>query len=88
MDNAVAKMAGNADKLQTCGEMMGDMFEISKLRREDFKAHTGVAEGDDLLQAFTQSSSKKERGHQGPAAFLIMVSGLDKVRCSYLFFSF
>ncbi|XP_012287686.1 putative aminopeptidase W07G4.4 isoform X2 [Orussus abietinus] len=78
MDNAVAKQESNAEKLQASGEMMGDPMEISRLRRDDFQFHRGKAEGDDLLQAVNKMSSVLERGHQGPGAFLIMVSGLDK----------
>lgn len=40
----------------------------------------GKAEGEDVLQANNQPSSRTPRGHQGPAAFLILASGLDKVR--------
>lgn len=79
MDNAVARLASNAEKLQASGETMGDPFEISRIRREDFQTHKGRAEGDDILQALNQSSSKTPRGHQGPAAFLIKAAGLEKV---------
>ncbi|KYM94413.1 Putative aminopeptidase W07G4.4 [Cyphomyrmex costatus] len=78
MDNAVARLASNAEKLQASGEAVGDLFEISRIRREDFLTHQGRAEGDDILQALNQLSSKIPRGHQGPAAFLIKASGLDK----------
>lgn len=84
MDNAVARMNCNAEKLQASGEVMGDPFEISRIRREDFQTHRGRAEGDDVLQALNKASSKCPRGHQGPAAFLIRASGLDKV--SYFLF--
>lgn len=79
MDNAVARLGSNAEKLQASGETMSDPFEISRIRREDFASHEGRAEGDDILQALNQPSSKLPRGHQGPAAFLIKASGLDKV---------
>ncbi|XP_032663447.1 putative aminopeptidase W07G4.4 isoform X1 [Odontomachus brunneus] len=78
MDNAVARINCNAEKLQASGEVMGDPFEISRIRREDFRTHRGQAEGDDVLQALNKPSSKTLRGHQGPAAFLIRASGLDK----------
>ncbi|XP_011880685.1 PREDICTED: putative aminopeptidase W07G4.4 isoform X3 [Vollenhovia emeryi] len=78
MDNAVARLASNAEKLQASGEAIGDPFEISRIRKEDFQIHQGRMEGDDILQALNQPSSKVERGHQGPAAFLIKASGLDK----------
>ncbi|KAL0105085.1 hypothetical protein PUN28_016616 [Cardiocondyla obscurior] len=78
MDNAVARRVNNAEKLQALGEAIGDPFEVSRIRREDFLTHQGKVEGDDILQALNQPSVKSQRGHQGPAAFLIKVSGLDK----------
>lgn len=87
MDNAVARLSSNAEKLQASGEAMGDPFEISRIRREDFHFHEGKSEGDDIHQAVSQLSAKVPRGHQGPAAFLIKASGLDKVSYFYhLFF--
>lgn len=79
----MARLASNAQKLQASGEVMGDPFEISQIRREDFATHAGRAEGDDVLQALNKPSSKTPRGHQGPAAFLIKASGLDKVSHLY-----
>ncbi|XP_043267203.1 putative aminopeptidase W07G4.4 isoform X2 [Venturia canescens] len=78
MDNAVARLSSNAERLRASGGTMGDPFEISTLRREDFKSHEGKAEGDDVVQAPNEASTKINRGHQGPAAFLIKASGLDK----------
>ncbi|XP_015594857.1 putative aminopeptidase W07G4.4 isoform X2 [Cephus cinctus] len=78
MDNAVARLVSNAEKLQASGEVLADPFEISRIRREDFRFHEGQAEGDDILQAGRGASTKINRGHQGPAAFLIKASGLDK----------
>lgn len=80
----MARLSSNAEKLQASGETMGDPFEISRIRREDFLFHEGIAEGDDLRQAVNQPSSKLPRGHQGPAAFLIKASGLDKVSCFFI----
>lgn len=80
MDNAVARLVSNAEKLQASGETMGDPFEISRIRREDFNFHEGLTEGDDILQSANKDTAITERGHQGPSAFLIMASGLDEVR--------
>lgn len=80
MDNAVARLVSNAEKLQASGETMGDPFEISRIRREDFHFHEGRTEGDDIYQAPPKGSSVTNRGHQNPSAFLIMASGLDKVK--------
>jgi len=79
MDNAVARLTSNAEKLQASGETMGDPIEISRVRREDFYSHEGCAEGDDVVQASNKRSRKVQRGHQGLAAFLMMASGLEKV---------
>jgi len=79
MDNAVARLNSNAEKLQASGETMGDPIEISRLRREDYYSHRGLTEGDDILQTSAKRNNH-QRCHQGAAAFLIMASGLEKVR--------
>lgn len=58
---------------------MGDVFEVSTIRREDYEFHKGKSEYEDILQCNNLPSSATPRGHQTPAAFLIMASGLDKV---------
>ncbi|KAK7590114.1 hypothetical protein V9T40_001727 [Parthenolecanium corni] len=78
MDNAVARKAQNYLLLSKFSEAIGDPIEISSIRREDYQFHRGKAEGEDVLQANNQPSSRTPRGHQGPAAFLILASGLDK----------
>lgn len=59
------------------------MFEVSTIRREDYEFHKGKSEYEDILQANNLPSSATPRGHQSPAAFLIMASGLDKVLICY-----
>lgn len=80
-------MAGliRCSPLLSAGEVLGDMFEISNIRREDFEFHCGKSEYEDVLQCNNQPSSATPRGHQSPSAFLIMVSGLDKVVLIYPF---
>ncbi|XP_014212838.1 putative aminopeptidase W07G4.4 [Copidosoma floridanum] len=78
IDNSVAKTISNAYKLQACGEVMGDPFEVSVLRKDDFEHHKGKCEADDVVQGGSKPSAQSERGHQGPAAFLLMASGLNK----------
>lgn len=63
----------------SAGEVLGDMFEVSTIRREDYEFHKGKSEYEDVLQSNNLPSSATPRGHQAPAAFLIMTSGLDKV---------
>lgn len=65
--------------LPPAGEVLGDLFEVSTIRREDYEFHKGKSEYEDILQSNNLPSSATPRGHQAPAAFLIMASGLDKV---------
>lgn len=78
MDNKVAENAGHGLNFCKSGELIGDPAEISPLRREDFDFHRAKTYGEDLLQCNNLPSSRTPRGHQTPAAFLIMASGLDK----------
>uniref|UniRef100_A0A8C7V3V0 Zgc:152830 n=1 Tax=Oncorhynchus mykiss TaxID=8022 RepID=A0A8C7V3V0_ONCMY len=48
------------------------------IRREDYDFHKGKSEYEEILQSNNLPSSATPRGHQTPAAFLIMASGLDK----------
>lgn len=65
MDNGPALKSGNSSRLQTAGDLIGDVFEISRIRSEDFDQHRGEAVGDDVKQANNQPSSRTPRGHQG-----------------------
>jgi len=78
MDNGPAHAIRNATKLQDAGDLVGDQFEISRIRREDYVFHTGKSEYEDTLQCNNAPSSRTPRGHQSPSAFMIMTSGLDK----------
>lgn len=78
MDNKVNEMAGHGTDFCKSGQLIGDPAEISPLRKEDFAFHRSKAYGEDLLQCNNLPSSRTPRGHQTPAAFLIMASGLDK----------
>ncbi|XP_028654033.1 putative aminopeptidase W07G4.4 [Erpetoichthys calabaricus] len=78
MDNGPARKSRNAQQWQEVGDALGDPFEISTIRREDFDFHKGKSEYEDILQCNNLPSSATPRGHQTPAAFLIMASGLDE----------
>ncbi|XP_077991956.1 putative aminopeptidase W07G4.4 isoform X2 [Glandiceps talaboti] len=78
LDNGPARRTKHAQLLQEAGHVYGEPLEISTIRREDFVFHSGPSEYEDVVQANTQPSSATARGHQSPAAFLIMASGLDK----------
>lgn len=79
MSNGPARNQRIDENLQNSGELIADPYEISRIRREDYEAHKGKSEYEDIMQCFTKSGAMTGRGHQGPAAFLIMASGLDKV---------
>merc|ERR1711862_218533 len=62
---------------------VGDMFEISTVRREDWQFNTDKSgEFVAILQANSAPSTRTPRGHQVPGAFLQQVSGLDKHQLS------
>eukprot|EP00106_Octopus_bimaculoides_P010221 XP_014777663.1 PREDICTED: putative aminopeptidase W07G4.4 [Octopus bimaculoides] len=64
MDNGPAKKKKMSQNLQEVGHSIGDLFEISNIRH--------------VLQCNNLPSSQTPRGHQTPAAFLILASGMDK----------
>ncbi len=66
-------------QLQNAGDLTADPYEISTLRREDYTMVAGKSEYEDLLQCNNAPSTMTSRGHQFPAAFMIVGSGLDKV---------
>jgi len=83
MDNGPAKASGTAQKVQEAGEKIGDMFEISTVRREDWDfVQDKSGEFVSVLQCNNAPSSRTPRGHQMPAAFMMTVSGLDKHQMS------
>jgi leucyl aminopeptidase len=79
MSNGPARTAQIDRSLQECGDHIADPYEISTIRRDDFKTLSGKSEYEDLLQSTNNPSTAEPRGHQFPAAFLIMASGLEKV---------
>jgi len=79
MDNGPAKKGNFAQALQATGDVYGDPFEISTMRKEDhdfIKDKSG--EFVDILQCNNAASTRTPRGHQFPGAFLQAVSGLTK----------
>jgi leucyl aminopeptidase len=78
MDNGVAQASGHGLKLRDSGEELGHPCEISYLRKEDFDFNSGKGYGEDLLQCNNVASSRTPRGHQIPAGFMMMSTGLDK----------
>lgn len=81
MDNGPARNAGHAERLKKLGDLIGEPFEVSTIQREDFAAHQGVCLGEDVVQANNLPSSRTPRGHQTPAAFIMLASGLASHGC-------
>jgi leucyl aminopeptidase len=78
VDNGPARLRGAAARLQRVGEAWGDPFEISLLRRDDVDFVQPRSRADDVLSCNNKPSSQTPRGHQFPAAFLAIASGLDR----------
>ncbi|KAL7064043.1 hypothetical protein AAHC03_04342 [Spirometra sp. Aus1] len=78
MDNGPARKSGESFKLRDGGALIADITEISSLRREDYEVCYPVSEYEDLQQRNTHANTIKYRGHQYPAAWMIMASGLSK----------
>lgn len=78
IDNGPARDRGTADRLGRVGDLWGDPFEVSRLRREDFDFVRPRSVADDVLSSNNLPSTGTARGHQFPMAFLCIASGLDR----------
>jgi len=78
LSNKPARNLKIDSSLQASGDLMADPYEISTIRREDYDFHRGQSDYEEVIQANNKPSTETPRGHQGPAAFLILASGLDK----------
>jgi leucyl aminopeptidase len=78
LDNGPARAAAAAETLMQVGDAVGDPFEVSRLRREDFDFVAPKSKADDTLSCNNLPSSGTARGHQFPMAFLCLASGLAK----------
>jgi len=78
MENGPAKRKAMARNMQAVGETVADPFEISTIRREDYEFNKGPSEYEDILQCNNAPSTRTPRGHQIPASFMIVTSGLVK----------
>ncbi|CAB4055847.1 CARP [Lepeophtheirus salmonis] len=79
MDNGPASDIDFASNMVKLGTEIGDPFEKSTIRREDYKMIQDVSgEYVDVLQCNNAASSRTPRGHQFPAAFMHKVSGLNE----------
>lgn len=64
MDNHVARDMLHSAKFAISGDSIGDMVEISTIRREDLATHRGKVPGDQVHQAGNCASTACARGHQ------------------------
>lgn len=78
LSNQAARKKNIDSELLKIGDEIADPYEISTIKREDFEFHSGISIYEDVMQANNLPSTMTARGHQGPAAYLIMASGLDK----------
>jgi leucyl aminopeptidase len=78
IENGPARRRSVAQQLAEAGEAWGEPFELSRLRREDFAFIAPRSLAEDVLSANTLPSALTARGHQYPAAFVTVASGLDE----------
>ncbi|MEM6788022.1 MAG: leucyl aminopeptidase family protein [Myxococcota bacterium] len=76
VENRPARQQGIGVRLADAGERWGDPFETSRLRREDWDFIRPRSRADDVINCNNAPSSATARGHQFPAAFLLIASGL------------
>ncbi len=74
--------ASIVDALVAAGEAYGDPCERSTLRPEDYAFIVGRSPAEDVLSCNSAPSARTPRGHQFPAAFLDVVSGLRTLNAS------
>ncbi|KAI9016329.1 hypothetical protein CLU79DRAFT_819985 [Phycomyces nitens] len=78
LDNGFARRNKVSQRLFDAGHVLGDPFEISTLRREDVDVVQPGRSSEDVIQANDKASTMTNRGHQYPAGFMLVASGLDK----------
>ncbi|KAI7829843.1 hypothetical protein BC939DRAFT_379822, partial [Gamsiella multidivaricata] len=77
LDNGPARKAGISPRIDAAGHIMGDPFEMSTLRREDYAVIAPGSVAEDVVQANDKASSASARGHQYPMAFMAIASGVS-----------
>ena len=76
LDNTAARRLGISARLFSASQSIAEPFEMSTLRREDFKIIAATDPEEDCLQANRHPSVATSRGHQYPMAFMITAAGL------------
>lgn len=77
LDNGPARSLRISQDLEALGDLWGDCFELSRLRKEDFDFIRPRTQADDVLSCNNAPSSQTPRGHHFPMAFLIRAAGLE-----------
>ena len=77
VENAQARCEHVARNIAQAGEKWGDPSEVSLLRKEDFDFIKPRTKAEDVLSSNNKPSVSTVRGHQFPAAFLAIASGLQ-----------
>lgn len=78
VDNGPARVAGVSASLFQAGALIGDAFEVSTLRREDYEFVAPKTPEYDVKQVNNAPSVATARGHQFPAAVMSIAAGLTK----------
>lgn len=78
LENAEARANGFLQKLMAAGELLGEPFESTRPRREDYLFCAPKTPAEDVLSANRLASVDTARGHQGPFAFIDIASGLRR----------
>ncbi|KAI8922346.1 hypothetical protein DFJ77DRAFT_506125 [Powellomyces hirtus] len=76
LGNGASREHGIPDRLVKAGHVVGDPFELSTLRREDYEFIAPGSSTEDVVQANDLASTMTSRGHQFPAAFMAIASGI------------
>jgi leucyl aminopeptidase len=76
VESSVARRRGSAAPLVQAGDALGEGIERSRLRAEDYAMIAAKGPAEDVVSCNSLPSSRTPRGHQFPAAFLDVVSGL------------
>lgn len=78
LDNGFSRRHKISKRIYEAGHILADPFEISTFRREDIAVVRPGRSSEDVVQANDKASTATNRGHQYPAGFMLIASGLDK----------
>lgn len=77
VETVAARRKNVSEGIVAAAEALGDGLERSRLRSEDYAFVQGKSAAEDVLSCNSLPSSRTPRGHQFPAAFLDIASGLQ-----------